>query len=412
MKIQKTSFWYWIWTFTIALSLFCSQETAEAFVYTNGVSGPSDTNDQDDQDDPCDPPTANDGPQGEDGPCGMPWWRVSEPFINLWIHDTPLRYRLANGQWMELKLSYKHRAEWEDRRAGIGGFGSKWECNWIGLLESNTNQFFTNYLAGGGMSVFATNGAREYRTGRRMAVSTAGGSVSSVFIDTPTRSQNLYDHGWSDSGREFQLRTKSADRYGRSINYEWDTTGSGAHLKFVYDRDGRKCSFGATNTAFPLLITSVTDPYGRSAHFTYNAQGMLTNIVDMIGMPSSFQYDQFGRMTNLHTPYGDTKFRYFDATTAAPQTVQVDRAIEITEADGSKQLYAYRDHGSVTNNDVIIPLSGEFASNDPQYYDRNSYHWDRAQYATLSSTALANYLDMPKQDYWKGSVKAGVEHCL
>src|SRR5205085_2409103 len=41
---------------------------------------------------------------------GMPVWRVSEPYITLWLHDTPLFYRSSTGQRVELRLSYKHRA--------------------------------------------------------------------------------------------------------------------------------------------------------------------------------------------------------------------------------------------------------------------------------------------------------------
>jgi hypothetical protein len=45
-------------------------------------------------DDDCDndPPDSNDGVAGDAPPCGMAVWRVSEPYINLWLHDIPLRY--------------------------------------------------------------------------------------------------------------------------------------------------------------------------------------------------------------------------------------------------------------------------------------------------------------------------------
>ena len=57
---------------------------APCYYYTNGCYLlPQDANDQDDEDNNCDPPSANDGPTGGDSPCGMPVWRVSEPFINL-----------------------------------------------------------------------------------------------------------------------------------------------------------------------------------------------------------------------------------------------------------------------------------------------------------------------------------------
>lgn len=387
----------------LVLFFFGAQFEAGAYVATNAISGPEDTNNQDDNDDNCDPPTANDGPQG-DSPCGMPEWRVSEPFINLWLHDTPLRYRLSSGKWMELKLSYKHRVEWEDRRAGIGGFGEKWECNWIGLLEANDGPFLTNYLAGGGMSVFATAGTPEYRSGRRMTLDSGGGGV--VYnIETPTGSQNQYDTAYTGSlGWEYKLRSKQFDRYGRQTTFEWETDANGARLIRVRDRDGRACVLGYTN-ANPNLITSVTDPYGRSAYFIYNHQGLLTNIIDMADMPSAIAYDENHWVTNLTTLYGTNRFRYFDSTNATQNIFLPDRAIEITEADGSKQLYAYREHASATNDNLVTYAAGTFASNDQDYRTRNSFHWDRKQYAALSGAAQTDPLNLPIEDYWKASVQ-------
>ena len=368
------------WIFLVAGLLFWSHEYVYAVTNDVGVlTIPEDANNQDDEDDNCDPPSANDGPQGTNSACGMPVWRVSEPFINLWLHDTPLRYRLENGQWMELKLSYKHRDEWEDRRQGIGGFGVKWECNWLGTLEMNSEASITNYLAGGGQSVFAVSGATpEYRSGRRMgSFSTSSSSSGSsaiaggggIAIHSPTGSQNQYGSLWTNpQGRQYSFLSKRLDRYGRTVNYTWETQGTGtneiARLKEVVDRDGRICTIGYTNTSFPRLITSVTDPYGRSAYFTYNTNGLLASITDMAGMTSGFIYSHTNIISQLQTPYGTTTFNYFNETNAPLAGSETNRAIEITEADGSIQLYAYR---SQTNGSSI---AGTFAGNDGQSFAR------------------------------------------
>src|SRR6266545_760407 len=39
----------------------------------------------------------------------MPVWRVSEPFLNLWIDDEPLGYEPSRGSRVSFKLSYKQR---------------------------------------------------------------------------------------------------------------------------------------------------------------------------------------------------------------------------------------------------------------------------------------------------------------
>lgn len=230
---------------------------------------------------------------------------------------------------MELKLSYKHRDEWEDRRDNLGGFGPKWECNWLGTLEMNGQATITNYLAGGGQAVFDVSGVTpEHRSGRRMGsfAHNAGGSSllansGTLAINSPTGSQNQYGTLWtSPQGRQFAMLDQRLDRYGRSTKYEWETSGGGggetARLKRLVDRDGRSCTLGYTNASFPRLITSVTDPYGRSAYFGYDVTGALISITDMAGMTSSFTYGttQTNVITQLQTPYGTTSFNYFDAT--------------------------------------------------------------------------------------------------
>jgi hypothetical protein len=96
------------------------------------------------EDSDSDPPTANDGaggqgnnpPNGSPG-CGMPEWSVSEPFITVWLTDTPLLYHRSDGSEVKLTLTYKHRGE--AANAGMGSFGDKWGCDWVAYLVAQTN---------------------------------------------------------------------------------------------------------------------------------------------------------------------------------------------------------------------------------------------------------------------------------
>ena len=363
---------------------------------TNSNALPNDTNDQD---------------QGIICPidCGMAVWRVSQPLINLWIHDTPLSYQLSDGSRQELMLSYKHRTEWPDRRSGIGGFGTNWECNWIGVLESSEGEWVTNYVAGGGQVMFRKDGTMEFRSARKLTYTEdfpTGASLTNGLgsvIGTPSGGTNFYHLLWRASdGKTFQLRNEQWDPYGRPTIFEWETVGSGANekvrLKRLWDKDGGECSFGYTN-ANPSLITSVTNPYGAVVWFSYEGE-KLTKITDTIGMSSTFTYDGLV-ITNLHTDYGDTSFRYFDRNAGST----FDRAIEVTEANGDKQLFAYRWFGALSNNVEVPHVAGEYANTDINYMDRNSYHWNRKQFQMISAQGLTNYLNMPREDYWKASMK-------
>ena len=400
--------------------------------YPNDIDdGDDDPNMDDDDDCPPPPPDAGDGPAaGGDDPCppteedpedgphdgddesGMPRWRVSEPYISLWLHDTPLFYKNSGGRPVRLRLTYNHRADVKSTNTTLGGFGSKWECNWLGFLEWSTNStptYITNYLTGGGRAAFAVNGAREYKTARVLSIGGSGGGGGAVAAESagvvaPSGSENLYGTPQVfTNGIRRLLLTNRVDRWGRKTSYNYqsftNTVGAvGLRVFQVTDKDGRQCSIAYTNTAFPHLITSVTDPYSRTAHFFYDLRGWLTNITDMAGMASSFKYDQDGSITNLHTPYGDTSFRYF---WGANYWCPLNRAIEITEPNNAKQLFVYRD---------LTPGEGggvyDEAYEGPGYYPgRNSFHWNRAQYAAMSPEGKADYLNLSEADCRLASLK-------
>ncbi len=285
-------------------------------------------------------------------------------------------------------------------------------------MESDSAQPDTikNYLAGGGSAVFATNGTPDYSTGRRLSAhiigaplriassgagggggtptsasssggsgaSMGGGSVGLGMSRGPSAtrssiggSDNLYGFPISFGvGISRYFLTNRMDRYGRVAHYGYTNVNVGGsdyvRLTSMKDKDGRTNTLSYTNTAFPRLITSVTDPYNRTAHFIYDNVGRLTNITDMASMSSSFKYDSSGAITNMVTPYGTNSFRYFHHADI-PQ--YWSRGLEITEPTGEKQLSVYHDgYGSGV------------------LHHMHSYHWNRKQYAALSAGGKADPL--------------------
>ena len=72
---------------------------------------------------------------------GMPVWSVSEPNINLWLHDEPLAYPSALSGKISFRLSYKQR----DYNMIDGGaiaishnfssLGYNWHCSWLSYIQ-------------------------------------------------------------------------------------------------------------------------------------------------------------------------------------------------------------------------------------------------------------------------------------
>ncbi|MDB6016692.1 MAG: putative rhs-related protein [Pedosphaera sp.] len=371
------------------------------FPYPDDGGPPPGCDGSDDEDADCNPPSANDGASGGDNdppppPCcdGMPQWSVSEPYISLWLQDAPLFYRLSSGKLMRLRLSYKQR---DDSRGGlVSGFGTQWECNWLGMMQSQsgTPDVYTNYLAGGGLRPFSTDGTVEYKSARKMSIILEPGQVP--VLSGPTGSQNHYAYAQGTlTGTTNYFLTHRMDRYGRTIHFNYGTFGTSVRLTNVFDIDGRTNTLAYTNTTFTNLITSVTDPYSRSAYFIYDNSGRLTNITDMAGMSSSFTYDTNNNITAMITPYGTNTFAS-QSVKDAGDLYALRNALLVTEPTGDKQLYAYRDNSPDNTQDVVHDGTASY---------RMSYHWNRFQCAAISAQGQTNYLDMPAVDYQKASVK-------
>lgn len=170
-------------------------------------------------------------------------------------------------------------------------------------------------------------------------------------------------------------------------------------LRSDIDGDGptNTISYVATNAYSTNLISQVTDPFGRSALFYYDETGYLTNIADVAGMSSSFRYS-VDTVTNMTTPYGTTGFTTTEASD--PSTSVSGRSVLISEPDGSRQLYLYKDHApgvvadySYPNFATNVPDTGPF-QNGFQSYNldiRNTFHWGARQYAALSTTNITSF---------------------
>jgi YD repeat-containing protein len=192
----------------------------------------------------------------------------------------------------------------------------------------------------------------------------------------------------------FLTQRVSPEGYTTTFQYEgYDPDNINVRLKYVIDPDGRTNTLTYATGGFSTnLITQVTDPYGRSAYFQYDNNGLLTNITDMAGMSSSMRYDANGWLTNLTTPYGATSFAPTDNGEAA---LAINRYITITEPGNSKHLYVfYQDGGGwepASFPASEVPTNTPVGTLDNAPNARNSYYWGPLQYPLLSGTNPDNF---------------------
>ena len=98
----------------------------------------------------------------------------------------------------------------------------------------------------------------------------------------------------------------------------------------------------------PLLITQITDPFGRAAQLTYDSSGRLSSITDPVGITSSFTYSgtEPTFVTQLTTPYGTSTFSDTPNPNDTPETNT--RSLTLTDPLGYTHYLYYYQNPAVT----------------------------------------------------------------
>src|SRR6266849_64745 len=167
---------------------------------------------------------------------GLPTWRVSEPFVNLWIQDAVIRYRTSAGKTVNLDIAYRQRGATDT--SGSFGFGPGWQCSWFTRVV-----YSTAYLDGG---VYAFGSVDDF-------VPPMGGSLAYV-ADGVTPEYNTYStmsHG-------------AAGKCGSAINV---TYADGTLFQYPHNA-------GCTNPVgkdgeWTNYLSAMQDPQGRTVTLTY-----------------------------------------------------------------------------------------------------------------------------------------------
>ncbi|MGH7953326.1 MAG: hypothetical protein ACREFE_15630, partial [Limisphaerales bacterium] len=226
------------------------------------------------------------------------------------------------------------------------------------------------------------------------------------------------------------LLTQKTDPIGNTANLTYETyTNNGAvlfRLKQVADYDGKINSFLYFSDN-PGLLKEIITPYNQIATFAYDSSGNLTNITDAATNISGISWDSNGRVTTLTTPYGMTRFNYYDADLPGSNDstlngdVAVDRAVTVVDPNGGTNIYAYcfdSQTGAGTPSQFdssVIPQNTPLGTLDTGTNEvshdyagvnfRNSFHWDSRETASLSTTTISN---MIASDF----LKARMQHWL
>lgn len=344
---------------------------------------------------------------------GMPSWLVSEPGVNVWLTDTPLRYKTSRGRSVAFKLHYKNRQGTQGTNDNgeprIFSVGSRWHTGWRSYVQPVVGES-TNFW------VFVGNGtARKYTldrinyANRAKLVQTSGTNV----LQFPNGARNVYGLSNTLNGVTRYFLTRLEDAEGNGLQFEYLVTNDTIRLEKVLDVDNRAITFEyASAGSYSNVITKVIGPHGLTNILRYDASGRLTNIVDVIGLSSSMQYDSTN-VTALITPYGTNTFTYFSISTemfavrVAELTVRKHLYLYRSEVDGGKVPNNYLNYLPNTTNAPYFSIANTFDGTNSHL--RNSFHWNPRQYEGLSDLIRTNLdngnfnvSNLTAADYLKG----------
>jgi RHS repeat-associated protein len=290
-------------------------------------------------------------PSGEKGappcttcPCetspanGAPVWRVNPVNSNLYVKDIPLWYQPAIGPKIELQLGYNTMSD----ITGEEIFGNKWLFGYGGYLQSDDTGTITIVMADGKEKEFIPEDSDGYSQG--------------CDCDTFFILEKLDDSHYELS-----------DKAGRTFTYaQPSATGDKIYLTTIKDVHSNSVSLGYSNNQLATitdavgqtttlhynsdgLVERMSDPFGREAVFTYDADRNLTDLKDIGGYTTSVEYDANSIMQALINDGGRTEFK-IEAATGTYSAVQYplpgtdigcSSRVTITHPDGGKEEYYY-----------------------------------------------------------------------
>lgn len=311
------------------------------------------------------------------GKCpAMADWGVHTSVVSLNIMDTPLTYSPPVGFPVDLTMTYNSRESQEFVPQPITDTGGRWMRSTVAYLS---------YEEDVGVNVFPGTGARNYykwnaqtHTWQRekRTYSTVERLPNGSFqVNYPDGTVEVYGYaawGW-DSFTDEYFRTSLKDPAGNETTFQYEriavqgTFGEWTRLTKIIDPVGGETLF--QYSANSLDPSRVTDPSGRFAQFSYDADGRLVTIRDTAGMESRFRYQGITDLIEaLITPYGETKFEYGEEGPT--------RWLETTHPNGDKERVEFRH--KLEGIPVILPAvpTGILVMNNYNN-ERNALYWDR-----------------------------------
>ena len=341
------------------------------------------------------------------GGTGCTDYSVELEVVGLQLTDTPVGYNPPVGPTVAFTFVYSHR-DIQQPATGFTytNFGPKWTFNWLSYITDTvkSNGQATVYRRGGGNEpyTFSSTGATTSYTGPysqstlSRTVNSSGNSTGFT-LTFPNGSYEQFTQPGGGVGQFFM--TAVVDAAGNKVTLAYDSL---LRITTITDAVGEVSTLSYQSST-SLLVSKITDPFGRAASFTYTADGHLGSITDTLGITSSYTYGQGADpdfINTLTTPYGSTTFTFGDSK--ATPSLGSTRFLKTTDALG-RMSYVEFDQGidpSDSSNGVPKgPLPANMAACANYLNWRNTFVFNANQYALALNNGVLNY-SLAKVVHW------------
>lgn len=295
----------------------------------------------------------------------------------------------GRGMPLDLTRSYRSPSASQDGPLGFGWTDSynmyltTDETGAVTVHEESGSSVTFDWVAGGYQAparVFATLTANPDGT---LTFTRTRGQEKFVFA-TPTQSgpgqllkeidRNSYTTTLSYSNG---LLSSVTDPAGRSLSFAYNSSN---RISSITDPANRSVSFGYDGAG---NLTSATDVGGKTTHFTYDATHLLLTMTDPRGGVVTNVYDASGRVTQQTDPMNRvTHFAYAQNSDGSQTTT-------VTDPDGNVSTYQYQ------NSEVIALTRGVGTSQAATWH-----------YAYDPATAGVTSVTDPNNHVWKATYDA------
>ena len=372
---------------------------------------------------------------------GMATAKVHVMDVNLHLSDNPVGYTPPVGPKVKFVLDYNLRDLFQPANFNYGNLGPQWTSGWFTYLTDNPTNPVADvnlYVAEGGQRTYTgfntnTQSSAYQQYDQNVLTRTSTNPITYQLLSGDGSKMIFGQSDGSASSSRNIFLTQEIDPQGNALTFTYDTN---LCLVAVQDAIGQVTTLtyglaatnigsgitGSTLAADPYKLTSVTDPFGRTATFNYEPQvveevdtyvnGLLFSInyvytwglasdTDVVGITSQFGYQAvtnsvrtdggqvyitYANLVNsLTTPYGTTSFINTNGGN--------ERALDIVYPDASRerveyyQAYVYDTNVAQFQSDPVLSVPTGMTTFNNYLLERDSYYWDR----NASALALGDY---------------------